>query len=130
MPEDQPLRGTRILIAEDNAIQALELMNMLQDAGAEVLGPARTVAAVLAVARETTLTCAVLDLALGHELVLPAAQALRERSASIVFYTGYGNLDSLLRDWPGAHVLSKPVSRELLLRTVRIACRAAVPGCV
>ncbi len=127
MPKDQPLRGTRILIAEDNAILAFDLKDVLKAAGAEVV-VARTLSAALAIARETAVTCAVLDLALGEELVFPAAQALRERGVGIVFYTGYGDLDALRRDWPNAQVLSKPASQEILLQTMRIACRAAAPS--
>jgi AmiR/NasT family two-component response regulator len=50
MARDHPLRGVRILVAEDNALQALDLMALLKEAGAEIIGPAKTVAEVLALA--------------------------------------------------------------------------------
>ncbi len=120
--DELPLKGARILIAEDDAILALDLMTELQAAGAEVLGPARTLAQVLALAAAQALTCAVLDVNLRSETSFPAARLLQERRIGIVFYTGYDGLDALRRDWPDAQVLSKPASPELLLQTVRAAC--------
>ncbi|MGO9475038.1 MAG: response regulator [Rhodomicrobium sp.] len=117
-----PLKGARILVAEDDAIQAFGLMTLLQAAGADVLGPARTPAQALALAAAQALTCAVLDVNLRSETSFPAARLLQERRIGIVFYTGYDGLDALRRDWPGAQVLSKPASPELLLQAVRAAC--------
>ncbi len=120
--DELPLKGARILIAEDDAILALDLMTVLQAAGAEVLGPARTLAETVALAASHALTCAVLDVNLRDETSLPAAQLLQKRHTGIVFYTGYDDLDALRRDWPGAQVLSKPASPELLRQAVHAAC--------
>src|SRR5208337_2524105 len=98
MPQKEPLRGTRVLIAEDNAIQALDVKILLEDAGAEVVGPARTAAEVLSLAESPSLNCSVLDVSLRREPVFPAAQVLQERDIAIIFYTGSGDLDNLRRD--------------------------------
>lgn len=122
MPQDRPLQGRRILIAEDSAIQALDLKTLLEQAGAEVFGPAKTVAEVFALANPAAFDCAVLDVILRKERVLPAAQALKERGVAIVFCTGSADLGDLSAEWPNAGVLSKPVSSERLLEAVRAAC--------
>ncbi len=123
MPLKQPLLGTRVLIAEDNAIQAYDLKRSLEDAGAEVVGPARTVAEVLALARPPALTCAVLDVILGRNPVFPAAKALQERGINIIFHTGSNDVQALIRGWPEAHIVTKPASSELLMQAVCEACK-------
>jgi two-component SAPR family response regulator len=124
--EDQPLRGARILVAEDDAILAFDMVSQLQKAGAEVLGPAMTLAHTLDFAKAVLLICAVLDVNLGRETVFPAAQVLKERGVSIVFYTGYNKPEALRREWPEAQVLIKPASPEVLIRTLCEACRGIV----
>lgn len=50
------LAATRILVAEDDPIQALELNLLLENAGAEVIGPAETAGGALALAKAADLT--------------------------------------------------------------------------
>ena len=129
----QPLRGTRILVAEDNAILAFDMMSLLRKAGSEVLGPARTLAATLAFAQEAVLSCAVLDVNLGRETVFSAARVLKERGVRMIFHTGDGEWEKLKQDWPGAQVLAKPAPSNLLIRAVCEACSrlgfGAIPNC-
>ncbi len=121
--QEQPLRGTRILVAEDDALLAFNMKSLLQSAGAEVLGPAATLADALAIARFEALTCAVLDVNLRCETVFPAAQVLTERGVRIIFYTGSGEWKCVCQNWPDAKLLTKPVSPMLLVKTVHEACR-------
>jgi hypothetical protein len=129
MAPDQPLDGARILVAEDNAILALDLMDLLADAGAEVLGPVATLADTLALARSSSLTCAVLDVNLGSQLVFPAAQVLKDRGVGIIFHTGNCEWERLSQDWPDAWVLTKPAPLKLLIRTICEACIQAGTAC-
>lgn len=124
MPTNQPLEGSRILIVEDSAIQALDLKLALQDAGAEVIGPARSPAEAVALAGANFLTCAILDVILRREPVFSAAEVLRRRGVKIVFHTGSSDVQALRRDWPEAQIVAKPAPMELLLEAVRTACTA------
>ncbi len=121
---DKPLQGARILIAEDDAILAFDLMWCLRNAGAETLGPATSLKRAIALAEAELLSCGVLDVSLRHELVFPAAQVLRDRCIGIVFYTGYADTDGLKREWPDAKVLAKPSPFKLLIQSVSAACCA------
>ena len=121
MPQDKPLSGARILIAEDNAIQAFDLKTSLEKAGAEVIGPAGTLAQALALAESAPLTCAVLDIILRRESVFPAAQLLKERGMPMIYLTGSSDLASLRRNWPQAQIVTKPASVELLVQAI---CRS------
>ncbi len=132
MPKDQPLQGTRILIAEDDAIQGFDLKMLFEANGAQVVGPARTLMSALALANAAEPTCAVLDIVLGRELVFPVAQVLKERGVGIVFLTGDSGLRGFRRDWPDAQVLAKPAPSDVLMRSIQTACprhsHAATPA--
>ncbi len=116
--QDQPLLGSRILVAEDDAILAFDIVSLLQNAGAEVLGPVTTLTDTIAIARSASLSCALLDVNLRDEDVFPAAQLLKQRCVRIVFQTGCGEPERLRQEWPDAAVLTKPVPSSLLIRTV------------
>ncbi len=122
---DQPLQGTRILVAEDDAILAFDLGITLQKAGAQILGPTLTLAHTLTLAQTAAMCAAVLDVSLRDEEVFPAAIALKGRGVGIVFYTGYAAVEQLRRDWPDAQVLTKPTPARLLVEAV---CRVLRPG--
>jgi CheY-like chemotaxis protein len=119
--QHQLLRDFRILVAEDDVILALDMESSLRGAGAQVFGPVKTTADATALARTAPLTCAVLDVNLGCELVFPAAHVLKDRNIRTIFCTGYRDLRGLQKDWPDAKILSKPVHPQLLIRTVRSA---------
>jgi DNA-binding response OmpR family regulator len=119
---EMPLRGARVLIAEDDPIIAYDLARLLQDAGAETLGPARRLRDALMLAEASPLHCGILDVSLWHDLIFPVAERLGDRGIGIVFYTGFGNHENLGRDWPGAQSLMKPASPQTLIQTVAAAC--------
>ena len=118
MPQEGPLSGLRILIAEDNAIQAYDLSCLLKSAGAEVIGPVKTVADALILAQSALLTCAVLEGILRGETIFAAAPALKERGISIIWVTASNDLEELKRDWPEAQIITKPASTEFLLQSI------------
>lgn len=122
---DKPLTGIRVLVVEDDAILAFDMVYCLQGAGAETLGPAVSLRRALAMSQEQPLSCGVFDVSLRNELSFPAAQVLKERGAGIVFYTGYARIDELRREWPDAQVLSKPAASRQIINAVSAACCAS-----
>ncbi|TNC63122.1 response regulator [Rubellimicrobium roseum] len=75
------LQGRRILVVEDDYMQAEDLHRGLESLGAEVLGPAATVAEALAFFRTGPMPdAAILDTQLEDETVFPVADALHGRS--------------------------------------------------
>src|SRR5262245_47445693 len=68
------LLGKRILIVEDQALLAMELQFALEDEGADVLGPALSLAAAVRLVSETDeIDAAVLDVDLAGQDVYPVA---------------------------------------------------------
>jgi DNA-binding response OmpR family regulator len=122
---DCNLRGGRILIAEDDAILALDVREIFQQAGAEVIGPVATLRQALAMICNFPVSAALLDVNLRDGEVFPAALALKERGIGMVFYTGYADVDGLRRDWPGAQVLTKPAPPRLLVSAMSETCLSA-----
>jgi DNA-binding response OmpR family regulator len=122
LAQNRALEGARILVAEDSALQARDLKILLEEAGAKVVGPAKTVAEVFALSGSARITCAVLDVMLGQEPVFQAARIFAGRGVAIIFHTGNAGLQELGRDWPNARVVSKPAPFERLLEAVEAAC--------
>jgi DNA-binding NtrC family response regulator len=118
----KPLQGAKLLFVEDEAILALDMINMLLDAGAEVVGPVLSVKRAVELAESQTIDCGFFDVTLKDGLVFPAAEVLRQKGAGIVFYTGQADLEAIRQDWPEAKVLQKPAPLAALMQAVIEAC--------
>ena len=125
--------GKRLLVVEDEFVIALDLQNLLEAAGHEVVALAASVADALALLdgdgrgdgggdaesgrRPPLLDGAVLDVNLRGEPATPVADALAARGVPFVFVSGYGAAGRP----PGheaAPVLAKPYSEGDLLELV------------
>jgi len=82
--------------------------DLLSEAGAEIVGPAATLAAGLELVRAAGVHGAVLDVNLDGVLVYPVAEALARAGVPFVFLTGYGGL-GVDPAFEGVTVLHKPV---------------------
>ena len=128
METARPLRSTRILVAEDDAMIAFDLTATLQKAGAEVIGPGATLKHTLSLVKTPLLSAAILDVNLRDEDVFPAALALEGLGVGFVFHTDWASAGELGRTWPKVEALRKPAPPELLIDALLRACKArAVP---
>ncbi|MCD6074295.1 MAG: response regulator [Rhodospirillales bacterium] len=91
MAEAGTLEGFRILVVEDDFLVAEVLIDILTDAGAEVVGPFGWVDEGVGAINENvgTLDCAVLDINLHGLKSYPIADALKAHNIPFVFTTGY-----------------------------------------
>ena len=83
--------GKRVLVVEDDYFIAKGLARYLKAAGAEVVGPAPTVADALDLIDAERLDGAVLDINLRGDLVFPVADALTAQGVPFIFASGYGS---------------------------------------
>lgn len=113
-----------VLVVEDEALVALDLADMLEDLGHQVVGPFMTSATALPACRFASVDFAVLDFNLGGQTSETLADALAERAIPFVFLTGYrqGSLPQGYRDFV---VLQKPVHLPALRAAIDAA---AAPG--
>ncbi|MEO0031763.1 MAG: hypothetical protein RIS94_1521 [Pseudomonadota bacterium] len=99
------IAGRTILVVEDEFIVAAMLADIIEDEGAEVLGPAGSLAEALELAGRDGIDAAVLDWNLGGEPGAPVARALAARGVPFVIATGYGGVED---EFAHITVLSKP----------------------
>ncbi len=118
------LLGQRILIVEDEGLVALELQFAFEDEGAEIVGPAQSLARALDLAtQDEEIDLALLDVDLAGENVFPVAELLRRRGVPFAFHTGHGSRTELAALFPGATTFSKPALPEALIAHLRQIAR-------
>ena len=78
----------RILVVEDENLQAMELTWLVQDAGYTVLGPERSVADAHRAVHRTKVDLALLDVRLRGETVFPLVKTLDAMDVPVIFVTG------------------------------------------
>lgn len=110
------LQGRRILVVEDDYFVALVLVTLLEDFGAEVVGPIGWVEEALTLINDSDqpFDSAVLDINLHGHKSYPIADALTARAVPFVFVTGYGDgaLENQYRSFPRCE---KPFNHNTLI---------------
>jgi CheY-like chemotaxis protein len=112
-PRTTRLKGSRILVVEDEVLLAMEAANHLAAAGATVVGPANTLSAGLAMAASEKFDGAVLDLNLGGQNAEPLLQFLSRINVPFVVITGYESADVQV-----PVLLRKPVEYPTLIEAL------------
>jgi len=110
------LQGRRLLVVEDDYFVAADLVRLLTELGAEVIGPASTLKEALLLVTDIgdQLDGAVLDVNLRQERIFPAADALRTIGVPFLFTTGYDTA-ALPVEYAQIPRCEKPVDKNLLL---------------
>ena len=112
------LKGTRVLIVEDNFVVADALKYLIEVYEGSVTAIAPSVERAVDALASTTVDVAVLDIDLKGKSVAPLTEHLRAVGIPFLFLTGYADAQLLpehLRDRPR---LDKPVEAERLVRTI------------
>lgn len=115
------LAGRRCLVLEDEFLIALDLQDMLEQAGATVTCVA-TAEEALGALEGPAFDFAVLDVHLGGaaRTSLSVAAALAARSTTpFIFLTGLHRGGPQTADYPDAPVLEKPYHQEAVLTAIR-----------
>lgn len=106
-----------ILLIEDDFLIGLDLKEMLERAGATVIGPVGNPDKGAAIARVELIHGAVLDVNLGKRTSEPVGHELAARGISFVVVTGYAR-EAIPEALRAAPYLQKPVEHAALLRMV------------
>lgn len=121
---DNALAGWTILLAEDEYLVALEVVRILEVAGATVVGPVAKVAQALAlVAGGVQIDGAVLDINLAGDPIYPVAEALNLRAIPMVFATGY-DASAILPAFAATTRCEKPLEAHRLVAALKAARKA------
>ena len=113
-------QGMKILVVEDDFIVAFDMQVMLEEQGAEVLGPASSVEEALAILAREVPEAAVLDVNLNGEFVFPVAAQLRMKGVPFLFATAYADDDRLFPvEARATPRLAKPVLPAVLITQLK-----------
>ncbi|WP_165690761.1 response regulator [Consotaella salsifontis] len=116
-PKSKGLSERRILIVEDEAMIALDLEMSLEDAGAEVVGPAMDIETALDLAtdEDDEIDAAILDVDMHGKDAFAVAEALAARGVPFLFHTGHASQAELRRRFGDVPVCIKPTRHDVLL---------------
>jgi len=114
------LEGCSILLVEDEAITAIDMRNVLEMAGATIIGPAYSLGQGFHLLDGARVDCAVLDINLNSLVVFGLADALADRNVPIVFLSGE-TLDAAPPRHRAGRLVRKPFTASALIHAVRAA---------
>lgn len=116
------LAGLRVLVVEDNYVQARSVAECLAEAGAAVVGLAASISAATAYVETSEIDIVVIDIYLSDGTSFDLARHLTNVGVPFLFVTG-DDCESLPSDLQGKACLEKPYSEGQLIAAV--AARAA-----
>lgn len=115
------LQGWKVMVVEDEPLEALDYCDRLAEAGAEIVGPFGSVSEALDVVDKEPVDVALLDYALADKSSEELQAALKTRDIPFVVLTGYPRV--LVHRDQRQKVLSKPISPELLCMSIKAAAK-------
>lgn len=118
------LKDCRVLVVEDDTLVAWDIEAMLQDAGGTVVGPVGKLAQAQALIAKAEFDIALLDLNLGRDNSLPAADLLDEAGIPFVFLSGH-SADFLPDRHRHRPLVAKPFHPRLLIDAILGVCPRA-----
>ena len=116
------IAGKRILLVEDEFMVAAMICDVIEDAGAIVVGPVANIADALDHVARGGFDLAVLDWNLDGDRSDPIARALIGRRVPFVISSGYG---AVPEEFAGAPLLSKPYDPANLVRRLAALATAS-----
>jgi two-component system, chemotaxis family, sensor kinase Cph1 len=103
-----PPKRPRILFVEDSFLITIELEEMCEDLGWEMVGPASRIAKAIELASQATFDVALLDINLNGEMSWQVATILQRRGAPFAFSTGYDANYIVPSEFAGTKIVRKP----------------------
>ncbi|AJC82090.1 DNA-binding NtrC family response regulator [Rhizobium aethiopicum] len=83
------LNGKKVLVVEDEYLQARTIADALMEHGADVIGPFPTVEKALQSCGRDVIDAAILDVKVGDVTSFPVAESLCRDGIPFIFLTGY-----------------------------------------
>ncbi|RFC65317.1 response regulator [Fulvimarina endophytica] len=121
----ETLKGLRVLVAEDEALVAMDITDTVEFEGAEVIGPFATSREARVAVDGSCFDIAILDVRLEDGDVFPVADVIRDREIPIVFHSGHLDPAQISNRYPNACFCSKPSTPEGLVNALLAARQEA-----
>ena len=110
------LSGKRVLLLEDQMLIAMDLEQILEEAGVTVVATLTSSRDAIAYLSSNDIPdAAILDVNLGEETSEQVAEQLLSRGVPFLFATGYGDGGAIAGTFPEVPVVRKPYARETIL---------------
>ena len=113
----------RVLVAEDEMLIAMDLQDMLERLGYEVVGPAGNVAEIRQLLQDGPIDGAILDVNLRGEQVFSVLPALMAIGMPVILASGYDDAQQFPSEFRALPRITKPFSVE----AVKTTCAACFP---
>jgi CheY-like chemotaxis protein len=105
---DEPeLKGRRILVVEDSPVVGPFTVDLLDELGCKVIGPAPNMAAARELVEAGEFDAALMDIHIRGERVFPLCEMLEARGLPFVFTSGYADRN-MPEKWEDRPRLQKP----------------------
>jgi DNA-binding NtrC family response regulator len=114
----------RVLVAEDEMLIALDLQDMLERLGYEVVGPAANVAEIRELLQDGPIDGAILDVNLRGEQVFSVLPALMAIGMPVILASGYEDAQQFPSEFRDLPRITKPFSAD----AVKTTCAACFPA--
>jgi CheY-like chemotaxis protein len=109
------LEGKTALLIEDQMLIAIDLEQILEEAGVSILATLTTSRDAIDFLSRHRPDFAVLDVNLGSETSEAIARTLMEQGSPFLFATGYGDDGAIPDDLANVPVVRKPFERDAIL---------------
>jgi len=119
------LEGVSVLVVEDDVLQAVELEDSLQEAGAKIVGPAFSIQDARRCVRDEPFDVAVVDYYLDGYLATPVLEELYHRRTPFIVLTGYSTISGFHGSWRGCSLLPKPGDMTKVIKRLETQLRWA-----
>ena len=116
MSSKGPLAGRRILLAEDESLIALDVKQMLEDFGCDLVGPVASVDEVLEYVQRESLDGAVLDVNLRGRQIFEILPDLQELGIRFILASGYDDVTLFPAPFRAMPRIAKPFDERELRR--------------
>ena len=110
--------STTVLVVEDELLIALDVMDELDMAGFEAIGPFADVSRAMEFCQRKLPDCAVLDIRLRDGESYPLADWLAAQRVPVVFHSAHASVTDLKARYPQAHICPKPAVKSRLVGLV------------
>lgn len=112
----------KVMLVEDEVLVALDIEDIIGQAGFDVDGPYMTVSETLRAVSDSQPDCAILDVQLRDGEVYPAADILRDAGVPIIFHSGHADSAGLTERYPDAVICGKPCNPVNLQSALERIC--------
>ena len=103
------MKNFTVMIAEDEALIALDMVDGLRERGIDVIGPCMSLADCIdCIDGPEHIDAAILDVDLAGQDVFPAAMMLQAKGIPFVFHSGHCTAATLPEGFSGIRLYQKP----------------------